>query len=548
MTQAETSSPATIDRRTESPAQSMGQLLWLVVAVIVAGLPHYPYVMPWVPVLVLAIAGWRVAMALQRWRLPGTWIRGTLTILAFTAVLVAYRQISGLDAGSSLLLVMVSMKLLETRGHRDRAVVVFICYFLLFAAFLREQAIWSAAYLFAGVVITTACLYQIARRGSVMGVGKAVSMLALVRQAVFTDTMGSFQVRRLPARLPAHQRLVLLLSHPGLEPTVVPVPQRGSPVAATAEFETMVAHRIRTVRLIGLPSQTNVTLFEEVQGLPAGSAVVRRSATTDLSGVASFMLAGRGKLWLRIGPPNNAMVDLMVEEDPSGNGAPANPGGAGAVAATLRPAGQPVALLECFRPLQPLAGSNVRLVNSYRHLHFEAQPIANAASSQALHAIDELNWSVAAAEVFAVSRTGPRDSVDVRFLGFTSLNGVMSLAALRPGEDVVVIGRDGSIGWVHDPAAQGQTVDVRLRATGRALLHPSLRPAATANDQVVTVTFRRELDNVLPGLQPVVVRFASEANGWEVRDVPPGRYRVTVGVLTFSIEVPSGGFVELQPQ
>ena len=46
---------------------------------------------------------------------------------------------------------MVAMKLLETRGHRDRAVVVFICYFLLFTTFLREQAIWSAGYLVCGV-------------------------------------------------------------------------------------------------------------------------------------------------------------------------------------------------------------------------------------------------------------------------------------------------------------------------------------------------------------------------------------------------------------
>lgn len=173
------------DRRSELPAQSAGQIVWLTMAVIIAGLPHYPFLIPWVPALAFSIAVWRSITALKRWRLPPTWFRATLTVGTFAAVLGTYRQISGLDAGSALLLVMVSMKLLETRGHRDRAVVIFICYFLLFAAFLREQALWSAAYLIAGVVITTACLVQIARRGSVIEPGKAIAIACgIVLQAV----------------------------------------------------------------------------------------------------------------------------------------------------------------------------------------------------------------------------------------------------------------------------------------------------------------------------------------------------------------------------
>jgi transglutaminase-like putative cysteine protease len=173
------------ERRSETPDQSTGQLLWLAFAVIVAGAPHLLHLHPWVPVIVLGIIGWRLIAAVKRWQLPSLWLRIPLTLLGFVAVMFSYRQVTGLAAGSALLLVMVAMKLLETRGHRDRAVVIFICYFLLFTAFLREQAIWSSGYLMAGVFVTTAALYQTARIGSVVPAPRAMAMaFRLVAQAV----------------------------------------------------------------------------------------------------------------------------------------------------------------------------------------------------------------------------------------------------------------------------------------------------------------------------------------------------------------------------
>jgi transglutaminase-like putative cysteine protease len=173
------------ERRVETPEVSAGQILWLSLAVLVTGTPHFFFVHPWVPAIVIAITSWRTIAAIKRWQLPGIWLRAPLTFLGFAGVFGSYRQISGLDAGSSLLLVMVAMKLLETRGHRDRAVMVFICYFLLFAAFLREQAIWSAAYLVVGVLVTTGALYQASRSGGVVGVQTAMKeATSIVLQAV----------------------------------------------------------------------------------------------------------------------------------------------------------------------------------------------------------------------------------------------------------------------------------------------------------------------------------------------------------------------------
>jgi len=156
------------ERRLETPDISGGQLGWLVISIVLAGVPHILHIHPWIPIVVFSILVWRIVLALMRWPLPSAWIRVPLTMLGFIGVLFSYQQLSGLSAGSALLLIMVAMKLLETRGHRDRAIVVFICYFLLFSMFLREQAIWSVAYLVISILLTTAALIQVARIGAVM--------------------------------------------------------------------------------------------------------------------------------------------------------------------------------------------------------------------------------------------------------------------------------------------------------------------------------------------------------------------------------------------
>jgi len=164
------------ERRRETPEVSSRQLSWLIASILLTGAPHLLHVHPWVPVVVVTILLWRIIAASRRRSLPSAWLRVSLTLLGFGGVLLSYRQVSGLSAGTALLLIMAAMKLLETRGHRDRAIVIFICYFLLFATFLREQAIWSAAYLVIGILVTTSALIQTARIGSVVSAPAAMAL------------------------------------------------------------------------------------------------------------------------------------------------------------------------------------------------------------------------------------------------------------------------------------------------------------------------------------------------------------------------------------
>lgn len=144
---------------------SAWQLGWAAIAVLIGGAPHLLLVAPWITALLAGACVWRITAALRGWGLVSIWLRVPLTFFAFAGVVMTYRSVSGVDAGSALLLVMAAMKLLETRSVRDRVLLAFIGYFLLFTVFLREQPIWSLAWLAAGTLGITAALARTVRHG-----------------------------------------------------------------------------------------------------------------------------------------------------------------------------------------------------------------------------------------------------------------------------------------------------------------------------------------------------------------------------------------------
>lgn len=194
---------------------SLPELSWLLAAVTVAAAPHLPHVAAWISLSLLAAALWRLGAALRRWPLPGRWSRGLLTLGGFLGVLFTYRQISGVNPGSALLMMMLALKLLETRRERDRVVVVLIAWFLLFAGFLREQALWSAGYLMLGMLLGTAALLA-STRGS-----PPLNPLATLR----------LSARLLLPALPL--ALLLFLLFPRLPGPVWALPEHGGGAART---------------------------------------------------------------------------------------------------------------------------------------------------------------------------------------------------------------------------------------------------------------------------------------------------------------------------
>ena len=113
-------------------------LAWVLAAFAVAVAPHVPQLPAWVTLLLIAIGAWRWAADLRGWRLPPRWLRVIVVVAIDVAVLGTYRTFNGIEAGTAFLVLMAAVKLLETRAARDLTVLVFIAWFLLFAALLRE--------------------------------------------------------------------------------------------------------------------------------------------------------------------------------------------------------------------------------------------------------------------------------------------------------------------------------------------------------------------------------------------------------------------------
>jgi len=94
-----------------------------------------------------AAVAWRILVARGRLFRPKRrtgmrFLLGAITALLVVAVAVTFRTLSGLGAGTALLVVMGALKVLESRSRRDDAIVIGVALFLLLAAGLAGQALW----------------------------------------------------------------------------------------------------------------------------------------------------------------------------------------------------------------------------------------------------------------------------------------------------------------------------------------------------------------------------------------------------------------------
>ncbi|HEY8522041.1 MAG TPA: DUF3488 and transglutaminase-like domain-containing protein [Gammaproteobacteria bacterium] len=144
------------------------RLLWTAGIVLGASLPHWLELPFWIPVLLAVCLGWRLAVAMLGWRPPPRALRLAFALLAFVGVLLEYGTVNGVRAGSALLVVMVALKFLEANGQRDELVLMIISYFLVFASLLYDQTLFTVAYLFAFVWVTTVALLQLGRRAALL--------------------------------------------------------------------------------------------------------------------------------------------------------------------------------------------------------------------------------------------------------------------------------------------------------------------------------------------------------------------------------------------
>lgn len=112
----------------------------------------------WIPLSFFVLAGWRYVIELKNWQYPKLWVRLPMTLIGGVTVLLIYGSLFGRDASVALFLVMVALKLLETRSKRDYIVMILLSYFLTINVLLFTQAIWVFFAILMALFGLTACL------------------------------------------------------------------------------------------------------------------------------------------------------------------------------------------------------------------------------------------------------------------------------------------------------------------------------------------------------------------------------------------------------
>jgi len=117
-------------------------LLFVITWVIAPQVPNLP---AWATVLAGGLLLWRGWLAIKGHALPGRWTVAALLTLALVGTLFTHRTILGRDAGVTLIVLLLVLKMLELRARRDAMVVFFLGFFTMLSNFFFSQSLPTAA-------------------------------------------------------------------------------------------------------------------------------------------------------------------------------------------------------------------------------------------------------------------------------------------------------------------------------------------------------------------------------------------------------------------
>jgi len=132
-------------------------LAWLLFAFALAVAPHLMRLPVWVIVVLGVAVAWRYRVHQGLWSFPSRTVKLLLVTMAFIAVGLQWRTLTGLEPAVALLAIAGALKSMETRTTRDFMVVVFVAWFLVASSLLFEQEVpWALYALLATTGITAA--------------------------------------------------------------------------------------------------------------------------------------------------------------------------------------------------------------------------------------------------------------------------------------------------------------------------------------------------------------------------------------------------------
>lgn len=133
-------------------------LVWLLAGLALAAAPHTARLPWWVTGIASLLFAGRLYLAWHNLRLPNRWLVLGVGLGNFVGVFFTYRTIFGRDAGVTMLVVLLALKLMESRASRDVFILTFLAYFLALTNFFYSQTIPTSFLMLGTVLVITASL------------------------------------------------------------------------------------------------------------------------------------------------------------------------------------------------------------------------------------------------------------------------------------------------------------------------------------------------------------------------------------------------------
>lgn len=141
------SHPARALARLHALPQQTRETLFVLLVVAWVLLPHLAQLPVWASALVGLMLLWRAQLALAGAALPARWTLAALLGLAVAGTLFTHHSLVGMEAGITLVALLLALKTLEMRARRDAFVVFFLGFFAVLTQFLSSQSLGTAAYM-----------------------------------------------------------------------------------------------------------------------------------------------------------------------------------------------------------------------------------------------------------------------------------------------------------------------------------------------------------------------------------------------------------------
>jgi protein-glutamine gamma-glutamyltransferase len=137
------------------PRDKADTLLLLATCTLVMA-PHAGHMPLWTPLVCAILLLWRGWITWRGNRMPPRMLLVGLAAAIMASVYASFQTVFGQEAGVTMLVLLLAVKLLEMRARRDLFVVLFLCFFLLLAHFFYSQSIGTAVYAIATVIVLVA--------------------------------------------------------------------------------------------------------------------------------------------------------------------------------------------------------------------------------------------------------------------------------------------------------------------------------------------------------------------------------------------------------